>query len=80
MNSQPFFRGLKKHFNITKGANEYLCPTSLITGKVSIDTIKLDDWLHKQVGDYEKEEGLSMKESLSKYYGEAAASFVENMI
>jgi len=77
MNSRPFFNGMKEHFGITKEANTFLDATMLALGKVSIDMLQLDFWLHEQVGEYEKKEGLSMKEAISKYYGERAVDFVE---
>ena len=77
MNSRPFFDGMKEHFGITKEANTFLDATMLALGKVSIDMLQLDFWLHEQVGEYEKKEGLSMKEAISKHYGERAVDFVE---
>lgn len=50
------------------------------TRKVSIDVIKLDDWLHKQYGNYEENRGLSMKELLAVEFGEQTAKFVETWI
>ena len=80
MNSKPFYDGMKKHFNITKGGNKFLDSAYLSIGKVSIHIVKFDGWLHEQIGSYEEEEGLSMKEAISKYYGEPAASFIQNLI
>ena len=77
MNSRPFFDGMKEHLGITKEANTFLDATMLALGKVSIDILQLDCWLHHKVGEYEKDEGLSMKEAISKYYGERAVDFVE---
>jgi len=80
MNSGPFYEGLKTYFNITHGANKFIEITYLTTEKVAIDIIKFDDWLHKQIGNYEEKEGLSMKEVISKYYGGSAASFIQNIL
>lgn len=40
-----------------------------------IDIVKLDDWLHRQMGPYEKK-GLSMREAIIKKFGKRAAAFV----
>ena len=79
MDNTLFYSGLKKYFNITK-PNEFLDITMLSLGKVCIDSFAFDDWLHKKHGEYEIDEGLSMKEAISKYYGKSAASFIERMI
>ena len=47
--------------------------------KFTLDTMKLDDWLHEQFGDYESR-GLSMREFLAEQFGESTAKFVEEAI
>ena len=79
MDNKSFFNGLKKHFNITT-PNKFLDITMLSVGKVKVDVFAFDDWLHNKHGEYEIDEGLSMKEVISKYYGKSAASFIEKMI
>jgi len=80
MNSLPFFNGMKEHFGITKEASTFLDTTMLALGKVSIDMLQLDFWLHGMVGEYEEDEGLSMKEAVSKHYGERAVKFIEQFV
>jgi len=80
MNSVPFYKGMKKHFGITHGANEYIDEWSVLRGKLSIDVIKFDGWLHEQIGEYEIEEGLNMREAIAKHFGTQAMRFVEGYL
>lgn len=49
------------------------------TRKVSIDVIKLDDWLHKEFGQYE-DQGYSMRSILTIRLGKECADFVAKRI
>lgn len=70
-------KGLKDNFEI-RNPNTYFDKTmSLLSGKVTLDIMALDDWLHKQHGDYEDDLGLSMSDFIIKQYGSKANTFVK---
>lgn len=75
-----FFAGLKLYFDIRSKPNVYLCKTALITGKVRLDIIKFDDWLHVKHGNYEVDKNVSMAQLVAKEYGISARSFIEDHI
>lgn len=74
MNPTELYTGLRDYFSIAS-PNKYLCKTALLTGKVKIDILALDDFLHKKHGDYE-DENLSMSMLIEREYGPDAHSFV----
>ena len=43
--------------------------------RIMIDTFLLDDWLHKQFGDYEAE-GLSMNDIIKLKFGQQAVDLI----
>ena len=49
---------------------------SPLLGQLSIDILKFDEWLHKQIGDYE-DDGMSMSEAIIKHYGNQANDLVD---
>lgn len=51
---------------------------SPLLGQLSIDILKFDEWLHKQIGDYE-DDGLSMSEAITKHYGQQANDLVDSL-
>lgn len=70
-------KGLKDYFGISY-PNTYFDKTmSLLSGKITLDVIALDDWLHKQWGEYESDLGVSMSELITEKYGAGAHSFVK---
>lgn len=64
----------KKHFGI--GFKPFYDVLSPFLGQLSIDILKFDEWLHKQIGDYE-DEGMSMSEAIIKHYGNQANDLVD---
>jgi hypothetical protein len=71
-----FHKGMREHFNI-QNPGEYIDKIlSMTTHRVHLDTIKLDDWLHEQHGQYELERNMSMANFLVKEYSQAAHDFV----
>jgi len=75
MNIQEFHKAMRDHFGI-QNPGDYLEECLLPFRVVTIDIIKFDDWLHEQVGNYEKE-GMNMKEVIALKYGKLAATWVE---
>lgn len=80
MSPIKFYKGLQKYFGITNNVNQYLCKTFLMTGKVRLDTIKFDKWLHNKHGNYEVDLNISMGQLIAKKYGISARVFVESYI
>ncbi len=61
------------------GISEFYDPEpSLIAGCIVIDIVKFDRWLHKTVGDYE-EEGMSLSQAVSEYFGDDAALLIDEL-
>lgn len=66
-----------KHFRT--GISEFYDPEpSLIAGIIVIDIVKFDQWLHKEIGNYE-DEGMSLCEAISEYYGDDAAMLIDEL-
>jgi len=81
MNFKEFVKGMKKHFDITLGVNNFLSATeSDYHRKAIMNIIEFDAWLHEKHGDYEEDHELSMKEIIEKEYGKKARRFVEEAI
>ncbi len=71
-----FIAGMKKHFGITHGVNDFLDPMMTeITRKPSLDIFALDEWLKEKFGDYE-DGSTSMEEIIREKFGEVAVEFV----
>lgn len=80
MTSPDYHAGMKRHFPGIGNAGRFLDPLAIQCGKrVAIDVLALDDWLHEKHGEYEND-GLSMADCISKYYGEAAKTFIQSLI
>lgn len=61
------------------GVSEFYDPLpSLWAGCMIIDIVKFDKWLHKMVGDYE-DEGMSLSEAVSEYFGDEAALLIDEL-
>lgn len=75
MNPHLFYQGLTNYFHV-ESPNKFLCPASLIFGKIKLDIVKFDDWLHRKHGDYE-DEGMSMSDLILSEYGKSAHSFIK---
>lgn len=74
-------QGLRHYFKIYSNTQNYLCIVSTMMAKeAKIDIIKFDDWLHKQFGEYEEKEKISMKQLIQREYGKKAVSFIEKLL
>ena len=77
MTFPEFHKNMNKHFGIKTDVQKYVdVLVSAITGQISMDVIKFDDWLHERHGNYEEERGISMADLIKKEYGQASYSFV----
>ena len=70
-----FVKGMKTHFEITHGVQNFIGLPESNPKKVIMNIVKFDDWLHEKHGNYEEEQGLSMGEIISKEYGIEANIF-----
>jgi hypothetical protein len=76
---QHFCTGMHRHFKI-RGANRFLDEIYIqLRKEVRLDVLQFDDWLHAQHGEYEAE-NLSMRDVITRHYGESAATFIDSMI
>ena len=75
-----FIAGMKKHFGITHGVNDYLNPLMTeVRRRPSIDIVALDEWLKEKFGDY-KDGSTSMEDIIQEKFGAIAVEFVrENL-
>lgn len=48
-------------------------------GRIRIDIVKFDEWLHSQAVDYE-ERGLSMAEAVTERFGAEAMEFLDKLL
>jgi hypothetical protein len=76
---QEFHKKMSDFFDIA-APGDFLDPLWLMQKKVKIDLGKFDSWLHKEVGEYEKDEGFNMKDALAIYYGEDASQFIGSLL
>ena len=67
--------GLRVYLNIKHGSQRLVC---WLTGVPTINIIALDDYLIEIHGDYTADEGLSMRQLITREYGLDAADFVHN--
>ena len=80
MTYPEFDKGMRQHFPKLR-PNKYLDALILhATGKFTLDTMKLDDWLHEQFGEFDGEDGISMRDLLAEKFGEECARFCEEAI
>ncbi len=56
----------------------YDCISPFI-GHLCIDIVVFDEWLHKQIGNYE-DKGMNMTEAITKHYGKKANSLVDALM
>ena len=79
--SMPEFAMLMKNYFGIKAANKFIDTTmTQIFDRIVLDIIAFDDFLHEKHGEYEEEQGISMSELITKEYGAAANSFIDQMI
>ena len=69
---------MREHFNIDN-PNNYLDKHYLVYRHIKIDIIKFDDWLHNEIGNYEKSK-MNMRETLTKHYSLSACKFIEKLL
>lgn len=69
-------RGLHKHFG--PGAAVFVDPVLWMVGSVTVDVLRLDDWLQRRNPDYR--DGESMQAFIRRKYGEKAERFVRYWI
>lgn len=68
----------KKYFGVS--IYSYLdSMMSMVTGKITIDIIRFDDYLHEQFGQYEDDK-KSMSDIIKEKYGEEAEAFIKQLI
>lgn len=65
-------RGLHRHFG--PGAAVFVDPVLWMVGYVTVDVLRLDDWLQQRNPDYQ--EGESMRHFIRRRYGGKAERFV----
>lgn len=70
--------GFYRHFSIGYG-DFYDGLMTVLTGTFRVDVVKFDEWLHRQMGDYE-DRGLSMAEAVEERYGKEAMDFLQTLI
>ena len=75
MTIQQFHKGLRTLFGI-ENPGDYLEKCLLPLRIVSLDILKLDDWLHEKIGDYEKR-GMNMDEAITTEYSSDASRWVQ---
>jgi len=81
VDTYEFHRGMKDHFGIVTGVGRFICPTFIITKKISLNIVEFDCWIMENLGyDYTIKEGLSMKDAITKYYGEEAMLFIKKSL
>ncbi|MFZ4856082.1 MAG: hypothetical protein ACOYL3_06765 [Desulfuromonadaceae bacterium] len=74
-----FTKNMNELFRM-RGGHVYMNTTlMLITGRLELDVLKLDDLLHERHGDYEND-GKSMSDITLQEYGSQANDFVDLMI
>ncbi len=71
-------RGFYRHFGTGFG-DFYDGLMTVLAGSIRIDIVKFDEWLHRQVGDYE-ERGMSMAEAVEAHYGREATDFIGKLL
>ena len=67
-------RGLKDHFG--PGAAVFVDPLLWLIGCVSVDIVRLDEWLMRRNPDYGEDE--SMSDFIRRKYGQKAERFVKH--
>lgn len=65
-------QGLHKHFG--RGAAAFVDPDLWLVGYVTVDVLRLDDWLHQRHPGYRNDE--SMSHFIRRRYGEKAERFI----
>jgi hypothetical protein len=78
VNAQQYFKGMHEYFKLPI-PGDYLDLSALKWDDIQINIIKFDDWLHKQVGDYESHK-MNMDEALVKHYGQEASDFIKRLL
>jgi len=79
MNIQEFDQGMNHYFSLYS-SKRFLCPTTLLFKEARINIIKFDAWLHKHFGEYEREDGISMRQLIKREFGKEAVLFIQKLI
>jgi len=80
MSMPEFATKMNKFFGI-KDSNNYLDTImTSVSGKLTLDILKMDNWLHHKHGEYEEENKHSMSSFIKQEYGSAAVSFVRSVM
>ncbi len=74
-----FTKKMNEFFNLKNGHKYLDTQLMLITGRLELDILKLDDLLHERHGNYE-DDGRSMSVIILQKYGNQANAFVDLMI
>jgi hypothetical protein len=74
-----FTKKMNEFFNLKNGRKYLDTQLMLITGRLELDVLKLDDLLHERHGNYE-DDGKSMSVITLQEYGNQANAFVDLMI
>ena len=79
--SIPEFCSLfNKHFQTLKGYTYLDSNLMIVTKRIELDLLALDDLLHERHGDYEENMNISMAEIIKREYGKDAYLFVCGLI
>ena len=78
MGPQEYFKKMKDFFDISK-PQQFYDPLFLRHGKIRLDVVKFDDWLHEKVGNYE-DDGKNMKDAIIENFGVDAGFFIEILL
>jgi hypothetical protein len=82
MTLQDFHAGMRRHFKVGN-AGRFLDRALLCgTGRVTLDVLAFDDWLHERHGDYEDAtpEGCSMSDLVRREYGMEAEAWLRGTL
>lgn len=74
-----FTKRMNELFKLKNGHTYLDATLMLITGRIELDILKLDDLLHERHGEYERE-AKSMSDITIQEYGVLANAFVDSII
>lgn len=61
------------------GFKQFYDNMSPFFGCLCLDIFAFDDWLHKQIGNYENK-GMSMADAVRQHYGDKAMKLIDDLI
>jgi hypothetical protein len=74
-----FSKKMNEYFRMKNGHKYLDTLLMLLTGKIELDILKLDDLLHERHGEYELQ-GKSMGDLTIEEYGAKANAFINSML